>query len=66
MLNIHNSNPDPYFNLAMEKYLLKNSFEDIFMMRQNESSVIIEKHQDVYVEVNTDLVSIEQLKTEQK
>lgn len=54
MLNINNSNTDPYFNLAAEKYLLKSSSEDIFMVWQNESSVIIGKHQDLDNEVNRD------------
>ena len=62
MLNIHNSNTDPYFNIATEKYLLKNSSEDLFMMWQNESSVIIGRHQDVDAEVNTDFARENQIK----
>lgn len=62
MLNILNSNTDPYFNLATEKYLLKNSSQDIFMVWQNEPSVIIGKHQDVNAEVNRDFARENQIK----
>ena len=30
MLLIYNEKTDPYFNLAMEEYFLKNATEDIF------------------------------------
>lgn len=62
MINIINSNTDPYFNLATERYLLKNSSEDIFMMWQNEPSVIIGKHQNVDAEVNIDFARENQIK----
>lgn len=56
MLCIDNTYTDPYFNLAMEEYLLKNFSEDIFMLWQNEPSVIIGKFQNVLAEVNLDFV----------
>lgn len=62
MLNINNSSTDPYFNLAAERYILKNSSQDIFMMWQNESSVIIGKHQDMDAEVNRDFAREHQIK----
>lgn len=62
MLNINNSQTDPYFNLATERYLLKNSSQNIFMMWQNEPSVIIGKHQDVDAEVNRDFARENQIK----
>lgn len=52
MLFITNKHTDAYFNLATEEYLLKNFSEDIFMLWQNEPSVIIGKHQNVWAEVN--------------
>ena len=52
MLCIHNTQTDPYFNLAAEEYLLKNFKENIFMLWQNEPSIVIGKHQDVWAEVN--------------
>ena len=47
MLCIHNTQTDPYFNLAAEEYLLKNFKENIFMLWQNEPSIVIGKHQDM-------------------
>ena len=47
MLCIHNTQTDPYFNLAAEEYLLKNFKENIFMLWQNEPSIVIGKHQDL-------------------
>lgn len=53
MLVIKNSSLDPYFNLAAEEYMLKSTDEDVFMLWQNERSVIIGKNQNVWAEVNT-------------
>jgi lipoate-protein ligase A len=44
---------DPYFNLALEELLLKNSKEEYFMLYINSPSVIIGKHQSGHIEVNT-------------
>ena len=49
---------DPYYNLAVEEYLLKNSDEDIFMLWQNSPSVIIGKNQNAYAEVDLDYAKI--------
>lgn len=62
MLCINNTYTDPYFNMAMEEYLLKNFSEDIFMLWQNEPSVIIGKYQNVLAEVNLDFVEKKQIK----
>lgn len=45
---------DPYYNLAVEEYLLNNSSEDIFMLWQNAPVVVIGKNQNAYAEVNLD------------
>ena len=42
----------PYYNLAVEEYLLKETDEDIFMLWQNSPSVIIGKNQNAYAEVD--------------
>jgi len=52
MLCINNTYTDVYFNLAAEEYLLKSFPEDIFMLWQNESAVVVGKHQNVLAEVN--------------
>lgn len=62
MLCINNTCTDAYFNLAAEEYLLKSFSEDVFMLWQNEPSVIIGKHQNVWAEVNLDFVREKQIK----
>ena len=47
----------PYFNLATEEYLLKNSFDDICMLWQNAPSVIIGRYQNTLAEINVDFVN---------
>lgn len=54
MICIDNTHTDAYFNLAAEEYLLNNFTKDVFMLWQNESSVIIGKHQNIRAEVNLD------------
>lgn len=43
---------DPYFNLAAEEYLLKNFTEDVFMLWQSESAIVVGKHQNALKEIN--------------
>lgn len=62
MLCIDNRHTNTYFNIASEEYLLKNFQEDIFMLYQNEPSVIVGKHQNVYAEVNIDFVEHNNIK----
>ena len=45
---------DPYYNLACEEYLLRYSDEDVFMLWQNEPTVVLGKNQNIYAEVNLD------------
>ena len=45
---------DPYYNLAVEEYLLRYTDEDIFMLWQNEKTVVIGKNQNAYAEVDLD------------
>ena len=46
MLLIYNEKTNPFFNLAMEEYFLKNFDEDIFILWRKESSVIVVKNQN--------------------
>ena len=62
MLCINNKHTDPYFNLATEEYLLKNFRDNIFMLWQNEPSVIIGKHQNVRAEINLDFAEKNHIK----
>ncbi len=52
VLCIQLNEPDPYFNLAAEEYLLKNFTEDIFMLWRSESSIVVGKHQNALAEIN--------------
>lgn len=56
MLFIQNNNTDPYFNLALEEYLLKEFKKeapvDCFMLWQNEPCVVVGKNQNVLDEIN--------------
>jgi lipoate-protein ligase A len=47
---------DPYFNLAIEEFLLKNSKKEYLILGVNNLSVIIGKHQIAHREVNTPFV----------
>ena len=52
MLIIKRNQTNPYFNIAAEEYVLKQFTEDVFMLWQNEPSVIIGKHQNALAEIN--------------
>lgn len=62
MLCINNTYTNAWFNLAAEEYLLKNFSENVFMLWQNEPSVIVGKYQNVLAEVNMDYVKTNNIK----
>ncbi len=62
MLCIVNDQTDAYFNMAAEEYLIRNFSTPVFMLYQNEPSVIIGRHQCVDAEINTDFVREKQIK----
>ena len=43
---------DPYYNLALEEYLFRHTREDVFLLWQNESTVVIGKNQNAYAEIS--------------
>ena len=51
-VRLHTTNP--YYNLAVEEYLFRNAEDDVFMLWQNEPSVICGKNQNVYAEADLD------------
>ena len=57
MICINNENKDPYFNIALEEYLLKQFKEDIFMLYINKPAVIIGKHQNTVAEINAQCIA---------
>lgn len=52
MLNIINNSSDPYFNLALEEYALKNIKGDLVIFWKNEKTVVIGRNQNIYEEIN--------------
>ncbi len=61
MLIIRRPQTDPYFNIAAEEYFLRNFKENIFMLWQNEPSIIIGKHQNTLAEINLNYVTEHQI-----
>lgn len=55
MIIVNNPSHDPYFNLALEEYLLKNLHVDetIAMLWQNSPAIIVGKHQNTLEQINT-------------
>lgn len=51
---ITNSNTDPRFNLALEEHLLKETKDEVFMLWQNKSSVIVGRNQNTAAEVDVE------------
>jgi len=62
MLCIDNPHTDACFNLAAEEYILKSFSKDVFMLWQNDPSVIIGKHQNIQAEVDMDFIRKNQIK----
>jgi lipoate---protein ligase len=56
MLYISHDYTNPYFNLAVEEYLIKNFDEEIFMLWRNEPSIIVGKNQNTLSEINYDYI----------
>ena len=52
MIGILSHSRDIYFNLAAEEYLLKQKSDDVFMLWQSETSVVVGKHQNTLAEIN--------------
>ena len=57
MFCINLDTTDPFFNLAIEEILLKNTSEEYLILGINNPSVIIGKHQSGHREVNTKFVN---------
>jgi lipoate-protein ligase A len=52
MLCLHTKNKDPYYNLAAEEFLLKNTGEDVFLLWQSTPVIVVGKHQNTLAEIN--------------
>jgi len=56
MLYIDNERTNPYWNLALEEYLLKNSTQEFFILWRNAPSIIIGRNQNTTLEINIEYV----------
>lgn len=56
MIFIDNNSIDPYFNLASEEYLLKETEKECFMLWRNSPSIIVGKNQNTLSEIDIDYV----------
>lgn len=57
MICFYNESHDPYFNLAVEEYLLKEKKDEFIVISVNDPSVIIGKHQVAHRETDTEQVT---------
>ncbi len=57
MIFVQNRSDDPFFNLALEEYLLREAGHESVMLWQSRPSVVIGKHQNALGEVNYPYVS---------
>ncbi len=48
------SSTNPYLNLAIEEYLFRTADDDVFMLWQNEPTVVIGRNQNAYAELDLD------------
>jgi lipoate-protein ligase A len=57
MLCISLNSTDPFFNLSVDEYFLKNSNGEYFILSINDKSVIIGKHQSAHRETDTKFIT---------
>ena len=48
---------DPYFNVALEEYLLKSKTENFFRLWRNDNAIVVGKNQNAIGEINVDYVN---------
>ena len=62
MFYINSVSTNPFFNLALEEYVLKSQSNDFFLLYSNEPSIIIGKHQNALSEINLEFIIENKLK----
>ena len=50
------NNTSPYHNLAAEEYLLQQTKDNVFMLWQNDNTIVVGKHQNTAAEINQEYV----------
>lgn len=61
MLCIFRKETNPYFNIAAEEYVLKSFSDDVFMLWRNEESLIVGKHQNPFIEIDSSVFFQDQI-----
>lgn len=56
MINLINPSTDPYFNLALEEYLLRHKTEEYFLLWRDRPVVVVGRNQNTIEEINQDVV----------
>jgi len=59
---LYSHSHDPYFNLAVEEYLLKNATESFYFQYLNDDSVVIGKHQNTLAEIDQQYLDLNNIK----
>lgn len=62
MRYIDNTCIDPYFNLALDEYLLKEKNDEYFVLWRNEPCIVVGKNQNTLSEINVDYVKTNNIK----
>ena len=52
MRYIYNDSTEPYFNLALEEYFLKQTDEEYFILWRNEPCIVVGKNQNTLSEIH--------------
>ncbi len=56
MLYIHHTSTDPFYNHAIEEYIMDNFTEEAFILWQNRPSILIGRNQNTASEINQEFV----------
>ena len=61
MIWIERPQTDPWFNIAAEEFILRHFTDDVLMLWQSTSSVVVGKHQNTMAEVDMDFADASQI-----
>jgi len=61
MIYVVNESENPYFNHALEEYILKNKDEDAFILWRNRPAILIGRNQNTLTEIDEEYVKSEDI-----